>query len=64
LAIYLDAINKAIDLSRNDVRSQAATEFSTASVVDRLITCLDQLRDTLPNTTLSFDERFGLAGSR
>jgi hypothetical protein len=46
LASYLDALGRAQTLDRRDVRDQAATEFTTARIVDAVIGALDGLRAT------------------
>lgn len=44
LCLYLDAIHQAESLERQDVRSHAAADFATGSIVDGLITTLYQQR--------------------
>jgi len=51
LELYLDVINQAGTLARDDVRSRAAAEYATESIVERLITCLNETR-ALPSYEL------------
>jgi len=44
LGAYLDVLGQAQSLSRSDVRDQASIEFGTASIVEAVISALDEVR--------------------